>query len=77
MTPEMEHALAQMELLENCGAYIPPKSRNAIIEAILAGCYNGYSPDGITIEIAEAWGVEVEHTIIAEEEKPDRPFFGL
>jgi len=47
MTPEMEYVMTQMELLENCGAYIPPKTRNAIIEAILAGCYYGYSSHGI------------------------------
>ena len=64
-------------MLEDGGLYIPSKSRNAIIEAILAGCYNGYSADGITVELAEAWVDEAEHTIIAKETEQPTPFFGL
>jgi hypothetical protein len=72
---EMEEALDKLELIEGLGVHIPAKSRNAIIVAILSGCYDSCMPDRLMSKPGNRGSGD---TIIAKEETDDlRPIFGL
>lgn len=71
MTTEMQHALDQLQLIESLGVHIPPKSREAIITALLNGAYD-ITVGGVRIEIGDMIPAD---TAIAE--AWDKPVFGL
>ena len=77
MTPEMRHALNELQQIEALGLHIPARSRDAIITAILSGCYGTVSAGGITIDIGDLSKEQELHTAMAKDDPIPGPSFGL